>query len=251
MQRTDDWFRQRRGKLTASQLGQCLGLTPWGSPKALAKQLYADLTEDSSDNDKMLDDDATADSPATKRARESDLAKKQKKNPALEWGTVMEPSALMEYTALTGDTIEAVGFMEHACLDWFGGSPDGLLPLDLESGTRGIVEAKCPFSKRLYADVPLYYIPQVNALCELTGAQWCDLICWTPEASRIWRVQADKQLFDTLMTHYQNFYGLASTGRTPVNPGKHLTPMLEAWRAAHVTEYTPECTYAFMPNLFV
>jgi len=248
MQRTDAWFRQRRGKLTASQLGQCLGLTPWGSPNSLAKQLYADLTDDSSDSDKLLDDDATADSPATKRAREADLAKKQKKNPALEWGTVMEPSALMEYTALTGDAIEAVGFVEHARLDWFGGSPDGLLPLDLESGTRGIVEAKCPFTRKLYGDMPLHYIPQVNALCELTGAQWCDLICWTPQESRVWRVQADKQLFDTLMNHYQNFYGLASTGRQPSNPGKHLMPMLEAWRAAHVAVQAHEDRPAFTPS---
>ena len=97
-----------------------------------------------------------------------------------------------------------------------------------------MVEAKCPYSKRVYSDVPLYYIPQVNALMELTGSDWCDLICWTPEETRIWRVQADKQLFDTLMTHYQNFYALASTNREPPNPGKHLTPMLEAWRAAHV-----------------
>ena len=121
MQRTETWFRQRRGKLTASQLGTCLGLTPWSSPRTLARELYADLASpaDTADEAQMLDEDASADSPATKRARRT-----EKKNPALEWGTVKEPSALAEYTALTGSPIEAAGFIEHEHLDWFGGSPD-------------------------------------------------------------------------------------------------------------------------------
>ena len=129
MQRTDEWFRQRRGKLTASNMGQAIGLTPWGSPKALAKALAAD--EEPTDIEKAV-------------------IKKPAAGP-LVWGTTMEPNGLLEYMACTGKVVEETGFWQHAHLDWIGGSPDGLI------GTDGIVEVKCPYTKKCYAEVPLYY----------------------------------------------------------------------------------------------
>jgi predicted phage-related endonuclease len=70
MQRTEEWHRQRRGKLTASCMGQALGLTPWGSPKKLAEVLRGD-------------------------------APPIEGNIAMQWGTDMECNGLLEYQAQT------------------------------------------------------------------------------------------------------------------------------------------------------
>lgn len=202
MQRTDEWFRQRRGKLTASNMGQALGLTPWGSPKALAKALMADT------------EPADVDKPA----------KGQTIGP-LAWGTTMEPNGLLEYMTCTGKVVEATGFWQHPHLDWVGGSPDGLVDQD------GLVEVKCPYTKKCYAEVPVYYYCQVNALMEITGRQWCDLCVWTPTDVKIWHVRANPNAWAALLPHYTAFWAAACAGTVPHNAKKELFEQVQQWIA--------------------
>jgi putative phage-type endonuclease len=202
MQRTDEWFRQRRGKLTASNMGQAVGLTPWGSPKALAKALMADS------------EPADIDKPT----------KAQTTGP-LAWGTSMEPNGLLEYMTCTGKVVEETGFWQHPHLDWIGGSPDGLVDAD------GIVEIKCPYTKKCYAEVPPYYYCQVNALMEITGRQWCDLCVWTPTDVKIWHVRANPQAWATLLPHYTAFWAAACIGAMPRTLKKELLPQVQQWIA--------------------
>ena len=212
MQRTEAWYRQRRGKLTASALGQAVGLTPWGSPKRLAADLRADrATQDLDDN-------------GTQMPRCEELKPKtQQPNVAMRWGTDKEPNGLLEYMIVTGQMVDDVGFVEHATLDWFGGSPDGLVNDD------GMVEIKCPYSRKCYSEFPPYYYLQINALLEITGRAWCDLFVWTPESHKVWRVMANKQAFDTLLPHYTRFWACVQLGREPPNPAKVLLPLVRRW----------------------
>lgn len=202
MQRTDEWFRQRRGKLTASNMGQALGLTPWGSPKALAKALAADS------------EPADLDKPA----------KAQAIGP-LAWGTSMEPNGLLEYMTCTCNAVEETGFWQHPHLDWIGGSPDGLVDAD------GLVEVKCPYTKKCYAEVPPYYYCQVNALMEITGRKWCDLCVWTPTEVKIWHVRANPQAWAVLLPHYTAFWAAVCCGTAPRNLKKELLTQVHEWIA--------------------
>jgi putative phage-type endonuclease len=215
MQRTEYWFRQRRGKLTASNLGQAVGMTPWGSPQALTAQLRLDQ-HPAEDADKPSDDPL--------------LHKPTKKsNPALSWGTNKEPCGVLEYVTATGTHVEPTGFWTHADLDWMGGSSDGLL------GSDGILEIKCPYSRRLYAEVPPYYYLQVNALMEITGREWADLFVWTPDAVKCWRIRRNALAFGHLCNYYANFFGSVASGVKPPNPSKELLPLVPEWIAADAT----------------
>jgi len=135
MQRSEQWFRQRRGKLTASNLGQAVGLAPWGSPQALAAQLRKDVA------------------PAEDANKPVDAEPKRKHNPALARGTNKEPNGVLEYVSAMGTHVEPTGFWAHPDLDWLGGSPDGLL------GTDGLLEIKCPCSRKLYPVIPPTSLP--------------------------------------------------------------------------------------------
>lgn len=213
MQRTEAWHRQRRGRLTASALGQALGLTPWGSAKRLAEQLRADSAPVDLD-----------DAPKPKTAF--------KENVAMRWGTNNEPNGLLEYMVLSGASIEETGFHEHPSLDWFGGSPDGLVAED------GMVEIKCPYTRKCYAEFPPYYYPQINALLEITGRQWCDLFVWTPEGHRVWRVMANKHAFEVLLCHYTRFWAYVLNGHVPPNPSKEVLPLVRGWLLVDAAEIT-------------
>lgn len=216
MQRTDAWHRARRGKLTASAMGCALGLTPWSSPRQLARQLRADMQPETDP-----DDDPGPLMPAPK---------KRASNPALEWGTKMEPNGILEFAAATGCCVEPTGLWEHPDLDWIGGSPDGLVNED------GLVEVKCPYNKRCYTDFPVYYYCQVNCLLECTGREWCDLFCWTPTECKIWRVRRSKDHWDYLLNHYINFWAAVVNGGEPPNPGKKLKCVVEGFVQENCTE---------------
>lgn len=219
MQRTEQWFRQRRGKLTASAFGQATGLTPWGSPKQLAEQLKKDMLP------KDLDDDPPG---APRRATTN---RRADNNVAMRWGTDNEPNGLLEYAALVGAHVEPTGFWEHPTLEWIGGSPDGLVEHD------GLIEVKCPYTRKCYGEVPPYYYPQINALLEITGRAYCDLFVWTPEAHRIWRIRANKQAFDELVTHYAAFWAhVVGKAPLPANPSKELLKKVRAWIAEDAHE---------------
>jgi putative phage-type endonuclease len=230
MQRTEEWFRQRRGKLTASTLGQALGLTPWGSPKALAAAIRRDLSAEGA--------------PAAIAPSSSAIGS----NVAMRWGTDKEPNGVMEYMALSGNVVDETGFWEHGDLDWIGGSPDGLI------GTDGLLEVKCPFTKRVYEHFPPYYYLQVNALLEITGRKWCDLFVWTPTGHKCWRVQANKQAFSELVCHYARFWAQVHSGQEPKRVP--LLPQINAWMAkdvalvelpnapAHMIKEAPETVFS-------
>jgi len=213
MQRSDEWFRQRRGRLTASMLGQALGLTPWGSPQSLATALRKDTLPRDPDSAPCADTGG---------------------NVATRWGTENEPNALLEYMCETATHVQETGFWQHPTLTWFGGSPDGLI------GDSGILEIKCPFTKRLYPTIPLYYYCQVNALLEITNRDWCDLYVWTPTASRLWRIQRNASAFAALTTHYARFFACVNCEALDVpNPSADVKPLLEQWIAQDALEISP------------
>ena len=176
MQRSAEWFAERVRKITASNLGACLGLVSYTSRKeAYNRAMGAVHTSDIGTS-----------------------MHEERKNEACEYGIRYEPHAIAEYELITGNRVDEARFVLHPTINWIGASPDGYV------GDAGIVEVKCPwFYKVPHATVPMHYYLQMNCQLECTGRKWCDFVSWTPQQGmNIYRVLPDPTLFNWLKTNY-------------------------------------------------
>lgn len=192
-QRTDEWFKARRGKLTASNLGALLGLVKWTS----RQQAYERVTGED------------------RNRKSSGLGE----NRACSWGITHERDGVLAYMTKTGNLVNMTGLHVHKDIPWIAGSPDGFV------GTEGLIEVKCPYwqkkdgSPRLHSSVPIYYYLQMNALLEITEREWCDYVCWVPnEGTAVFRVSRDKDTWDFLMNYFTVIYAAVQSGVKVVPP---------------------------------
>lgn len=152
-QRSEAWFDQRRGIVTASAVGKLL--TPTlrvadnDTSRALTQTLIAERITG-----------WTEETPMT---------------PDMWRGVEHEPYARDIYSAHYHQAEEA-GFMLRVEDGWqLGYSPDGLV------GTDGLLEIKCPRAKThlgtILADtVPAYYMAQLQAGLLVSGRDWIDFV---------------------------------------------------------------------------
>ena len=155
-QRTEEWFTQRLGKVTASRVGDVIAKTKSGPS-------------------------ASRDNYATQLVLER-LTNKQGEfftNAAMQWGTETEPMARQAYELKRGVFVDEVGFIDHPTIDMSGASPDGLVD------KKGLVEIKCPESKThmeylMSGKPPAKYIPQMMWQMACTGREWCDFVSFDP-----------------------------------------------------------------------
>tara|TARA_R110000868_G_scaffold66695_1_gene198508 strand:+ start:2105 stop:2716 length:612 start_codon:yes stop_codon:yes gene_type:complete len=155
-QRTEEWFTQRLGKVTASRVGDVIAKTKTGIA-------------------------ASRDNYATQLILERLTNNKEEffKSVAMQWGTDTEPMARQAYELKRGVFVDEVGFIEHPTIEMSGASPDGLV------GEDGLVEIKCPESKThmeylLSGSPPPKYIPQMMWQMACTGRKWCDFVSYDP-----------------------------------------------------------------------
>ena len=156
-QRTPEWFAARAGRVTASNAGALLGLSPHTSEADGFRRLVRSM-----------------------HGFDSEFVG----NVATEYGTFHEEGALAEYKMETGNDVKPLGFATHS--DWLGASPDGLI------GKRGMLEIKCPFGQRdknppdfkSIWDQPHYYAQmQIQMFC--TGRDLCDFYQWSPHGTKL------------------------------------------------------------------
>jgi putative phage-type endonuclease len=155
-QRTDEWFAQRLGKVTASRVGDVIAKTKTGPS-------------------------ASRDNYATQLVLERLTNAKGEffTNAAMQWGTETEPMARQAYELKRGVFVDEVGFIDHPTIDMSGASPDGLVD------KTGLVEIKCPESKThmeylMSGKPPAKYIPQMMWQMACTGREWCDFVSFDP-----------------------------------------------------------------------
>lgn len=187
LQRTEEWHKAREGRLTASMFGSAAGLGPGSWQQAWRRVLGIEVFEG---------------------------------NEATDWGVEHEPTAIKLYTdlAAVGAKTEQVGFIPHPSLDWLGCSPDLLVNDD------GLAEIKCPFSKSIYADIPAYYMAQMQGQLQITGRQWCDFVVWTPEAMTVQRVFKSNDYWDWLHIRLADFWIYVKTEVEPPRMSKKEKP---------------------------
>ena len=175
-QRTPEWHKQRRGKLTASVAGAAIGVCSYQTPLQCMEQVVGD--------------------------------KPFNGNIFTEWGTKNEPNASVEYSIMSGNSVQPADFCVHPVLNWLGGSPDGFVD------SEGLVEFKCPWKRKKkplpddLCDIPLQYFVQCQVLMEVTNKNWCDLFFWTPEEHRVWRFTRSRDMFENLLPSFTNYYAL-------------------------------------------
>lgn len=156
IQRSDEWFAARAGKVTASRVADVIAKTKsgWGAGRAnYAAQLVAERLT------------GTCESGFT--------------NAAMLWGTDKEPEARDAYQFFHDAVVEEVGFVEHPRIAMAGASPDGHIGID------GMLEIKCPntathIDTLLNGAIPSKYITQMQWQMACTGRQWCDFASFDP-----------------------------------------------------------------------
>ena len=110
-QNTPEWFEARKNRITGSQAGALLGLSPFVSKQQAIKVLQGE-----------------------------DLSVSEFQQRIFDYGHRMEKEAIALFELETGLTVKPCGFF--AFQDWLGASPDGLVEDNY------VIEVKCPYSLR-------------------------------------------------------------------------------------------------------
>lgn len=169
-QRSEEWFAERAGKITASQMHTVMlerDRTPFKSgprkgqdkppPKALTDYAFQLAAE-----------------------RLTGKPRKQANGKALAWGRDVEPAAVAAYQAETGVIVTLCGFCQHPTHSFIGASPDFLVDDD------GGGEVKSPESSEVHLEtllvgLPGEHIEQIQGGLWVTGRQWWDFVSYHPD----------------------------------------------------------------------
>jgi putative phage-type endonuclease len=161
-QRTEEWFQQRLGKVTASRISDVIAKTKSGVSTSRQNYLIQLVSErltgkkgDSFVNQAMLD------------------------------GIERESAARELYMLTRGTSVTEVGFFDHPIIKNSGASPDGAVNAEEEDKYAGLIEIKCPIETThtntlISKSVPSKYIPQMQWQLACTGAKWVDFVSYNP-----------------------------------------------------------------------
>lgn len=164
-QRSEEWFKARLGKVTASRVSDLMARTKTGYSASRANYMAELICE-----------------------RLTGVQAERYTNAAMQWGTDTEPHAKASYAFMRDATVTDIGFVIHPSIPDLGASPDGLV------GADGLVEIKCPntathLETLLDDGIEGKYITQMQVQMACTGRQWCDFVSFDP------RLPVDMQLF--------------------------------------------------------
>jgi putative phage-type endonuclease len=174
-QGTDEWFKVRLGKLTASD-----ALTIASNGIGLDTLVYKKVAE-----------------IITGKVKESYT------NEDIERGKELEKMARNSYELESNNTVKEVGFIEES--EFIGASPDGFV------GDQGLFEAKCKddanFVKYLYKkEIDKAHEWQMQMQMLVTGREWVDYVVYNenfPKTTITVRVMRDEVMIAKLKAGIQ------------------------------------------------
>ena len=178
LQRSDEWFAARCGKVTASKVADLMAKTRSGY--SASRQNYM----------AQLICERLTGSPAESFS-----------SAAMQRGTEKEPEARAIYMLESGEIVEECGLVIHPDIPDFGASPDGLVCAD------GLIEIKCPNTwthlETLKTGKPKHeYFTQMQAQMACTGRNWCDFVSFDD------RLPEDIAYFCTRIARDDEFIGV-------------------------------------------
>ena len=163
-QRTDEWFQQRLGKVTASRISDVIAKTKTGVSTSRQNYLIQLVSErltgkkgDSFVNQAMLD------------------------------GIEREGLARELYMQTRGVSVTEVGFFDHPVIKNSGASPDGAVNAEEDGKYAGLIEIKCPIETThtntlMSKEVPSKYKSQIQwQMASVSpNVKWVDFISFNP-----------------------------------------------------------------------
>ena len=154
-QRSEEWFKARLGKVTASKLSDVMATTKSGESAYRRAYRHQLVTE-----------------RLTGKQTEIYI------NQAMQHGIDTEDEARDFYVFKYAD-VEEVGFIDHPTIDMAGASPDGLV------GDDGLIEIKCRQPQNhtetlISHQIPSRYKLQMYWQMACTGRKWCDYVSYCP-----------------------------------------------------------------------
>ncbi len=188
LQRSDDWFAARCGKVTASRVADLVAKTKTGYSTSRQNYMAQLICE-----------------RLTGKPAESF------NSAAMQRGTEKEPEARAIYMLESGEIVEECGLIIHPDIPEFGASPDGLVCAD------GLIEIKCPNTwthlETLKTGKPKgEYLTQMQAQMACTGRQWCDFVSFDDRlpddiAYFCKRIRRDDEFIGLMMAEISIFLG--------------------------------------------
>lgn len=171
-QRTEEWFTERLGKVTASRISDVLAKIKTGEASA-RREYRMELVIDR----------------LTGKRRETYCSA------SMQWGIDHEEEARLSYAFVTDRDVQLVGFLNHPDIPMAGASPDGLVDVD------GIVEIKCPNTAThveyiLGGAIPKEYQDQMLWQMEVAKRKWCDFVSYDPRVPQHLRLFVKRFYFD-------------------------------------------------------
>jgi putative phage-type endonuclease len=181
-QGTEEWKKERLGKVTASRLADVMARTKsgWSASRAnYAAQLIV--------------------------ARLTGVHGETFTNAAMQWGIDTEPKARIMYELMTDNAVSQIAYVNHPTIKMSGCSPDGLI------GPDGLIEIKCPNTSThidflLGEPIDDKYMKQMQWQMACTERAWCDFVSFDPRMPAKMQMKIVRVPRDDLLIHD---YGVA------------------------------------------
>jgi len=167
-QRSQEWFQLRGNLLTASDAAAALDLNFFKSSESLLIEKCG--------------------------------FKKNFTNANIERGIRLEPIVRDMYDEQYQKKSHEIGLIVHPVHKWLGGSADGIT----EDGY--LIEIKCP--NKISPKVPVYYLPQIQILMEITELEICHFIQYhePTETLKVIEVPRDREWFAAHLPKMKAFW---------------------------------------------
>jgi len=209
-QRSPEWFKQRKGRITASAVGAIMGLAPYQKRKDVMRRMVREY-----------------------HGLESEF----KGNSATEWGTFNEDGALVEFEMELNLSVIPAPFVVSNKHDWLGASPDGY------TSDGCIIEIKCPYGLRdgegefkSINDQEHYYAQiQLQLLC--TDKEKCYFFQWCPSGTKLEIVERSSEYIARMVRECATFYEEYLIERELPNAKKYLDIEVDAELEEMMNEY--------------
>jgi putative phage-type endonuclease len=186
VQRSDEWYKIRLGKVTASRIADVMAKTKSGysaSRKNYMSQLVCEILT------------GTKEEGFT--------------SAAMQHGIDTEGLARQAYEIETFQAVVECGFYIAPDIEQSGASPDGLV------GDDGLIEIKCPntathIDTLLTGSIDSKYIYQMQWQMYCTGRKWCDFVSYDsrmPEHLKLFikRVERDEKQLSEIKAEVEKF----------------------------------------------
>jgi len=189
-QRSEEWYAERAGKVTASRISDILAKRKSGGFSSMRENYKAQLA-----NERWTGE------PAEEMFQSKDMLR----------GAELEPQAVAVYEFYRNVDVAKIGFINHPSIPFAGCSPDGLV------GDDGMIEVKCPnlnthINTLMTREIDATYLNQMDFQMACSGRQWVDFVSYhpaVPEKARLFvkRIERNDERIAYIEREVQIFNG--------------------------------------------